>query len=119
MELSAVEANSLWRRGVGLMLRRRVRRALVLPRCRAVHAMGVLVPLDVAFYRNGASGPVVLKVRRLAPMVGVRWAWRASGVVEAAAGTFEEMGITAGSVLSFSYEPTPPSVRSAPAADST
>ena len=114
-ELAAVEAGSLWRRGVGLMLRRKVPHALVLPRCRAVHAMGVVVPLDVAFYREGAAGAVVLEVRRLVPMVGVRWSWRASGVIEAAAGAFAELGIAAGSKIAFSFEPKASSVGSTPA----
>lgn len=105
--LQALEANSFRRRGLGLMFRRRVAQPLVFPRCRAVHGMCVPIPLDIAFYRNGPDDPVVLKVCRLAPMVGVRWSWRASGVIEAAAGTLEAAGILPGSTLAFRDAATP------------
>lgn len=105
--LRALEANSFWRRAVGLMFRRRVRHPVVFPHCRAVHGMGVPIPLDVAFYRRGPDGVVVLRVCRLTPMVGMRWCWRSAGVIEAAAGALETAGVRAGSVLRFADVATP------------
>jgi len=89
-------ADGLTARSRGLLGRRGFEGALVLPRTRAVHTVGMRFPIDVAFCDKDM---VVVGMTRLRP-------WRVSlprrrgrSVVEAEAGAFERWGLRIGDRL--------------------
>ncbi len=84
----------------GLLGRDGIEGALLLPRCRSVHTLGMRFPIDVAFLnRNGRVVGVVAPMRRW--RLG-RTRFRASQVLEAEAGTFDRWGLAVGDVLGIS-----------------
>jgi uncharacterized protein len=95
--LAAAEvADSLAHRTRGLLGRDGYEGALVLPRTRSVHTVGMRFPIDVAFCDKEM---VVVDVTRLPP-------WRMSlprrkgrSVIEAEAGAFERWGLRVGDRL--------------------
>ncbi|HEY4947004.1 MAG TPA: DUF192 domain-containing protein [Acidimicrobiales bacterium] len=93
---TAEVADGLARRSKGLLGRSGYEGAMVLPRTRSVHTMGMRFPIDVAFCDKEL---VVVGVTRLRP-------WRVSvprrggrSVVEAEAGAFERWGLKVGDKL--------------------
>jgi uncharacterized membrane protein (UPF0127 family) len=81
----------------GLLGRDAVEGALLLPRCRSVHTLGMRIPIDVAFL--DADGVVVDVVAPMRPWRLGRTRWRARQVVEAGAGSFERWRVAAGDRL--------------------
>ena len=71
------------RRGLAGLARVPPGRALLLPRCRAVHTVGMRVALDLVWL--GADG-AVLRVDRGVGPGRLRWCRAAGGVLECAAG---------------------------------
>jgi len=67
--------------------------------CRAVHMVGMRIPMDVAFV--DAQGLVTKVVNRLAPFA-VAWSPSARHAVEMAAGTAQRIGLRPGDHLSLS-----------------
>ena len=89
----------------GLLGRDGVDGALLLPRCRSVHTLGMRFAIDVAFLsRRGKVVAVVTPMRRW--RIG-RSRLRASSVLEAEAGAFERWKVAVGDVLAVS-EAGPP-----------
>jgi uncharacterized membrane protein (UPF0127 family) len=93
---SAEVASTRAARRRGLLGRDSLDGALVLPRTRAVHTIGMRFAIDVA-YLDGSG--VVLAVRSMQ-----RWRvgiprWRARMVVEAEGGAFERWGVSVGDRL--------------------
>jgi len=93
---TAEVADGLAQRSKGLLGRSGYEGAMVLPRTRSVHTMGMRFPIDVAFCDKEL---VVVGVTRLRP-------WRVSvprrggrSVVEAEAGAFERWGLKVGDKL--------------------
>ena len=82
----------------GLLLRRRLRadEALLIPRCAAVHTVGLWYPLDLAFCH--ADGTVLAIVRGLPPWRMARHA-AASQVWELAPGVSERLDLQPGDRL--------------------
>ena len=81
----------------GLLGRDRLEGALLLPRCRSVHTLGMRFAIDVAFLgRRGRVVALVAPMRRW--RVG-RTRFRASSVLEAEAGQFDRWGLAVGDVL--------------------
>ena len=84
--------------GRGLLFRRRLRadEALLIPRCRSVHTVGLWYPLDLAFC--SIDGTVLTVVRRLPPCRVARngAAW---SVWELAPGTIEALALAPGDRL--------------------
>jgi uncharacterized membrane protein (UPF0127 family) len=81
----------------GLLGRDGVEGAILLPRCRSVHTLGMRFPIDVAFLnRHGKVVAVVAPMRRW--RLG-RTRFRASSVLEAQAGAFERWSVAVGDVL--------------------
>jgi uncharacterized protein len=68
-------------------------RALWLIPCRAVHTLGMAVPIDVVFLRR--DGAVLRVISALAPN-RVAWCWSAHSVLELAAGGADSHRLTAG-----------------------
>ena len=80
----------------GLLHRDDVSGALVIPRCRWVHTIGMRFPLDVAFVAEDGTVVKIVCMRRHrvgAPVRGARW------VIEARAGSFERWGLAPGAVV--------------------
>jgi uncharacterized membrane protein (UPF0127 family) len=90
---SAEIATSHRDRAKGLLQRDGVEGALVLPKARWVHTMGMRFPIDVAFL--DAEGVVVKTVRMHRHRVGVPVV-KARSVVEAEAGAFARWGLRVG-----------------------
>ena len=93
---TAEVADGLAQRSKGLLGRSGYEGAMVLPRTRSVHTMGMRFPIDVAFCDKEL---VVVGVTRLRP-------WRVSvprrggrSVIEAEAGAFERWGLKVGDKL--------------------
>jgi uncharacterized membrane protein (UPF0127 family) len=93
---TAEVADGLARRSKGLLGRSGYEGAMMLPRTRSVHTMGMRFPIDVAFCDQEL---VVVGVTRLRP-------WRVSvprrggrSVIEAEAGAFERWGLKVGDKL--------------------
>jgi uncharacterized membrane protein (UPF0127 family) len=93
---TAEVADGLARRSKGLLGRSGYEGAMMLPRTRSVHTMGMRFPIDVAFCDKEL---VVVGVTRLRP-------WRVSvprrggrSVIEAEAGAFERWGLKVGDKL--------------------
>lgn len=94
--VTAEVARSSSARRRGLLGRDRVDGALVLPKCRQVHTLGMRCAIDVAFC---AADGTVLRVitlprHRLSPLV-----WRSRFVIEAAAGAMAAWPLHAGDVV--------------------
>lgn len=70
---------------------------LLLRPCRAVHTLGMGMPLDVAFLDRG--GTVVAVYRGLRPWGGTRWHPRAEAALELPAGTLGGTGTLEGDVV--------------------
>ncbi len=81
----------------GLLGRDGLDGALLIPRCRSVHTLGMRFAIDVAFLdRRGKVVSIVAPMRRW--RLG-RTRWRASQVLEAEAGAFERWELAVGDVL--------------------
>lgn len=80
----------------GLLGRDGLDGALVIPRCRWVHTIGMRFPLDVAFL--DADGVVVKTMHMHRHRIGVP-VHRADTVVEAAEGAFARWGLHVGDVI--------------------
>ena len=95
--LASVETPDGWReRARGLIGRDGHEGALVLPRCRWVHTIGMRFPIDVAYL--DADGVVLKTVQMRRYRIGLPVPW-ARTVVEAEAGAFGRWGIHAGDVV--------------------
>ena len=81
----------------GLLGRDGLEGALLLPRCRSVHTMGMRFAIDVAFLDR--SGCVVDVVAPMRPWRLGHLRLRARQVLEAEAGAFERWRLAAGDVL--------------------
>jgi len=80
----------------GLLGRSTFDGALVIPKCRQVHTLGMKIAIDVAFCdRDGA----VLRTVSLRPWRLSAVVWRAEFVIEAEAGAFERWRLTLGDVV--------------------
>ncbi len=93
---SAEVADALAARTRGLLGRDGFEGALVLPRTRSVHSLGMRFALDVAFCDHDL---VVLDVVRLPPWRLTRPRRGGRAVVEAEAGAFERWGLRVGDRL--------------------
>jgi len=85
MRLSIQRADTVWTRLKGWLGRREINatEALWLSPCRAVHTVGMHVPIDVVFL--DARGAVIRVVPALRPR-RIAVCWRAASVLELAAG---------------------------------
>ena len=93
---SAEVASSRAARRRGLLGRAALDGAMVFPRTRAVHTLGMKFAIDVAYL--DADG-LVLDVRRMRPWrVGLP-RWRARTVIEGERGAFERWGVHIGDRL--------------------
>ena len=89
-----------WRtRMVGLLGRRALPdgEALIFPRCRAIHTIGMRFPIDAIFIDR--AWRVVALRPALAPGLPAIWAWDAWGVIEAAQGTIASAQLRIGDQL--------------------
>ena len=93
---SAEVADGLAERTRGLLGRTGYDGALVLPRTRSVHTLGMRFPIDVAFCDREL---VVLGVTRMPPWRIAMPRRRCRCVVEAEAGAFERWGLRVGDQL--------------------
>lgn len=75
---------------------------LLLHPCRAVHMLGMGVPLDVAFL--DATGAVVALYRDLRPGARTRWHREATDALELPAGTLAATGTAEGDIIVSSAE---------------
>lgn len=95
--LAAAEvADSLGARSKGLLGRNGCDGAIVLPRTRMVHTVGMRFPIDVAFCDKSM---VVLDVTTLRPWRMSRPRSRTRSVIEAEAGAFDRWGLRVGDHL--------------------
>lgn len=87
-----------YERSRGLLFRARLRpdHAMLIPRCRAVHTVGLWYPLDIAFC--AADGTILEVVRRLPPCRFARHP-RAFAVWELAPGAAEALDLQPGDRL--------------------
>ena len=83
-------------RSKGLLGRDGYDGAMVLPRTRSVHTVGMRFPIDVAFCDPDL---LVLDVARVPPLRLTRPRRRCRTVIEAEAGAFERWGLRAGDQL--------------------
>ncbi len=72
--------------------------ALLLPRCRSIHTIGMRFTIDAAFCDRAGT---VLRLVTVPPGRLARPCLSASQVVEADGGAFERWGVTAGDALTF------------------
>jgi uncharacterized protein len=93
---SAETATTRAARRRGLLGRDGIEGALVLPRCRWVHTLGMRFAIDV-IYVDGAG--LVVKVQHIAPHRVAMPVWSARTVIEAAAGAAERWGLHQGDVV--------------------
>ena len=85
----------------GLTGRTSIEGALVIPKCRQVHTLGMKFAIDVAFCdREG----VVVRTASLRPWRLSTIVWRADFVIEAEAGAFERWRLTLGDVVELKGE---------------
>jgi uncharacterized protein len=100
LELARVEvAETAWERSRGLLGRSALApgRAMWLAPCRSIHTVGMRFALDVAFLDRDAR---VVTIREQVAPFRLTWGgWRASGVLEFAAGEVARLGITHGQQL--------------------
>jgi uncharacterized membrane protein (UPF0127 family) len=95
--LAALDVADSWRtRTRGLLGRDAVEGALLLPRTRSVHSLGMRFPIDVAFCDRQL---VVLRTVTVPPNRVTRPCLRSRYVVEAEAGAFERWGLRPGDQL--------------------
>jgi hypothetical protein len=95
--LAAAElADGVGSRAKGLLGREGYEGAMVLPRTRSVHTVGMRFPIDVAFCDRDL---VVLDVVRMPPMRLALPRRRGRSIVEAEAGAFERWGLRVGDHL--------------------
>jgi hypothetical protein len=90
---SAEVAGDRQARRRGLLGRDHLDGALVLERCRWIHTVGMLFPLDVAYL--DANGTVIKTIRMNRNRVGVP-VWHARTIIEAEAGAFARWGMHVG-----------------------
>jgi len=93
---SAEVAETAIERARGLIGRRDYDGAMVFPRTRSVHSVGMRFPLDVGFLDTDL---VVIDIARLDPWRVVLPRRRARTVVESTAGSFERWGMQVGDRL--------------------
>ncbi len=93
---SAEVASDRRSRRRGLLGRETFEGALVIPRCRWIHTIGMRFPLDVAFL--DPDGVVVKTMHVHRHRIGVP-VQRASTVIEAAEGAFGRWGLHVGDVI--------------------
>jgi uncharacterized membrane protein (UPF0127 family) len=93
LEVAATRAQ----RRRGLLGRDGIDGALLLPRTRAVHTLGMRFPIDVAHLDRGGT---VLRITTMAPRRVGGVVWRARSVLEAEAGALARWGVHPGTVLS-------------------
>lgn len=96
MLASAEVAHDRRARRRGLLGRDGLDGALVIPRCRWIHTIGMRFPIDVAFLSDDL---VVLKVVTMVPWRISAPVVRAHCVIEAEAGAFRSWGLTVGDRL--------------------
>ena len=97
--LAAAEiATGILDRTRGLIGRRELRGAYLLPRTRSVHSVGMRFPLDVAFLDRDLN---VVDLCVLVPWRVARPRRTARSVLEAEAGAFERWGLRVGDRLEF------------------
>jgi hypothetical protein len=89
-------ADSYTKRMRGLVGRSRFDGALLLPRTKAVHTLGMRFPIDVAFLDRDLK---VLDTVHLPPWRVTLPRWRARCVIEAEGGAFERWGLCTGDEL--------------------
>lgn len=95
--LAAVEvADSFGKRAKGLLGLSGYEGAMLLPRTRSVHTVGMRFPIDVAFCDKDM---VVLDTVRLRPWRLSRPRRRGRSVIEAQAGSFERWGLRVGDTV--------------------
>jgi len=80
----------------GLLGRTGLDGAIILPRTRSVHSLGMRFAIDVAFLDRRLT---VIDVVCLEPWRATRPRWRARSVLEAEAGAFDRWGLKAGDTL--------------------
>jgi len=90
-DLSIRTADTFWARMRGWLGRRRLDEgeALWLLPCRAVHTLGMRMPIDVVFLDTRG---VVVRVVSALPPGRAALCWRAASVLELAAGTMRQIG---------------------------
>jgi uncharacterized protein len=93
---SCESANDRRTRGRGLLGRDGIEGALVLPRCRWVHTLGMRFALDIAYLDS--NGVVVKTVHMHRHRLGIP-VWRATWVIEAQEGAFGRWGLRVGDVV--------------------
>lgn len=94
-------ADSRWSKARGLLGRSGLEGAMLFPRARSVHTLGMRFGLDVAFLDQDNT---VLKIVTLPPNRVTGFHLHASSVLEAEAGTFAGWGIQVGDTLEVSEE---------------
>ena len=87
----------------GLLGRSEYEGALILPKTRSVHTLGMRFPIDVAFLDRQLC---VVDVIGLSPWRMSLPRWRARLVLEAQAGAFERWGLQVGDKLEL-HDPSP------------
>jgi uncharacterized protein len=80
----------------GLLGRHGLDGALVIPKCRQVHTMGMRFTIDVAFCDEGG---VVLRTVSLRPWRVSSIVWQAAFAIEAEGGAFERWRLTLGDLI--------------------
>ncbi len=101
--LAAAElAESFFERSRGLIGRKSYNGAMILPRTRSIHSLGVWFPLDVAFLDEEL---VVLSIRRLGRFGVTLPRVRASQALEAMGGCFDRWELRPGDALEFRRTP--------------
>jgi uncharacterized membrane protein (UPF0127 family) len=80
----------------GLLGRDGLDGALMIPRCRSVHTLGMRFPIDVAFCD---SDGVVIRMMSLDPRRMTLPVWRAKHVIEVESGAFARWGVSVGDRL--------------------
>jgi len=95
-------ADSFAARARGLLGRDGIDGALLLPRTRAVHTLGMRFAVDVAFLDRSMT---VLETQTLVPWRVTVPRVRARAVLEAEAGAFERWGLQAGDRLELRAHP--------------
>jgi len=99
-------ARSFWSRLVGLLGRRALPdgEALIIPRCRSIHTVGMQFPIDAVFVDRAFR--VVALREDLSPGRIVSPVWKAWGVVEMAAGSLARVRLAVGDQLHLVSETT-------------
>jgi len=93
---SAEVASDRRERNKGLLGRDGVEGALIIPKCRWIHTIGMRFPVDVAYLDK--DGVVVKALHMRRRRVGIP-VFRATSVIEAEAGAFSRWGLRVGDVV--------------------